>query len=59
MLNVYSILNRLIFEYNNLSTKVACKEGGCGACVINAEIKDLQTNAPKFVSINTVNFSSV
>jgi aerobic-type carbon monoxide dehydrogenase small subunit (CoxS/CutS family) len=55
MLNIYSI-KWTNFENNNLSTKVACKEGGCGACVINVEIKDLQTNTSKFVSINTVSF---
>ena len=39
-------------------TKVTCKEGGCGACIVHAEIYDYETKKPKFVSINSVRFRS-
>lgn len=39
----------------NLSTKVTCKEGGCGACIINAQIFDYVSQKNKNISINSVN----
>ena len=37
-------------------TKVTCREGSCGACVINVEIYDYVTKGPKNIAINTVGF---
>ncbi len=34
-----------------------CREGGCGSCMINAEIFDLESQQPKYISINTVNIN--
>ena len=31
-----------------------CREGGCGSCVVNAEVLDYATNQPKNISINSV-----
>lgn len=36
-----------------------CREGGCGSCVINAEVMDYTTQQPKNISINSVNFQKV
>ena len=36
-----------------------CREGGCGSCVINAEIFDYETKQPKYMSINTVNMGKI
>lgn len=34
-----------------------CREGGCGSCIINAEVIDQETKTPKTIGINTVKFN--
>lgn len=33
-----------------------CKEGGCGSCLVNAEIIDYSSKMSKNISINSVTF---
>ncbi len=33
---------------------MTCREGGCGVCVVYAEIIDFNTKQKKYVSINSV-----
>ena len=41
----YQIINR---------TKVTCREGGCGACIVNSEQFNTQTSQIQFNAINSV-----
>lgn len=45
----------ILYNFNyNYRTKVMCREGGCGSCLVNAEIFDYVTQKSKFISINSV-----
>jgi xanthine dehydrogenase/oxidase len=47
-------LNQYLRDFLNYTgTKVTCKEGGCGACLITAEIYDHESKQPKTVAINS------
>jgi xanthine dehydrogenase iron-sulfur cluster and FAD-binding subunit A len=39
-------------------TKVTCKEGGCGACVVAITKQDLLTGKEKTIAVNSVSFKS-
>lgn len=56
--NEYSFsttLNDYLRKVLNLTgTKVVCKEGGCGSCVVNAEVFDYELNQFVNVPVNSV-----
>ena len=43
----------------HLGTKVMCREGGCGCCVVSVTRNDLSTGKDVIIAVNSVSTSSM
>ena len=50
-----------MFSWNlaHLGTKVMCREGGCGCCVVSVTRNDLSTGKDVIIAVNSVSTPSV